>query len=193
MRTLAICTFLSVSILGCASPHKTEPQAAVEPDLRRAHMLEDFEENRTAAIYKSAITRWQRGDSVGCKDVLVRLLDHSPDHTEARRTLADLYVELGDMEAAERQMRILLDRDPDDAQAHHSLGLLMESVGKKPLAAEQFARAVELEPTNELFALSRESCRANNAVSDDSDLAEDDSEDQPATPSAQRAAWHISD
>jgi Flp pilus assembly protein TadD len=86
--------------------------------------------------------------------LLVQLLDRNPQDRKVRRMLADICLVEQDHKAAESHLQLLLAQNDSDAQTHHDLGLLLEATGRSSQAAAHFKRAAELEPDNELYALS---------------------------------------
>jgi len=120
---------------------------------REEDAIEDFEQTRDGALYQSALAQWRDGDAVACESILVRLLQRSGGHREARVMLADLYASTGKPKAAEQHLRLLTERNDDDAQAHHSLGMLLETNGRFDQALRHLQKAADLEPDNELYSL----------------------------------------
>ncbi len=129
---------------------------------REEKAIEEFERTRDAALYQAALARWRDGDAVACESLLVRLLQRNNEHREARLMLADLYASTGKPKAAEQHLRLLIDRTADDAQAHHSLGMLLNTTGKADQALFHLQKAAELEPDNELYAVSHAAAQAES-------------------------------
>jgi len=161
----------TLAISGCATIGLPEPDlpddVALERTDREEKVAEDFKRTRDGALYKAAVARWRDGDVAACESLLMRLLERSKDHREARLMLADLYGSTGKPTAAERHLRLLVDRTADDAQAHHSLGMLLAANSKTDEALQYLQTAAELEPDNELYAASYETAQADsNALSE---------------------------
>jgi len=128
---------------------------------REDDVIEDFERTRDGALYQSALAQWRDGDAVACESILVRLLQRSDGHREARVMLADLYASTGKPKAAEQHLRLLTERNDDDAQAHHSLGMLLEANGRFDQALQHLQKAADLEPDNELYSLTYAAAQAD--------------------------------
>lgn len=142
--------------LGCATPKflaKPEPDIGAKRAARHEEMLLHFEERRDTAQYLAAMDRWRDGDPFMCEAQLRSLVSRNPKHLEARRALADLSLERGDVPTAERELRAILETFPEDAHTHHSLGLLLDMTGRTGEGRTHLARAAELSPDNSLFQL----------------------------------------
>lgn len=156
---------------GCATVDK---QLAELPDdvtptrnVREKEAISDFEQTRDGALYQAALSRWRAGDAVESESLLTRLLQRNDEHREARLMLADLYAATGKSKAAEQHLRLLIERKADDAQAHHSLGLLLDTTGKQDEALKHLQKAAELEPNNELYAISLKTTQADSNTAPD--------------------------
>ncbi len=150
---------LAATVVGCSTLHlpvSAKRESSREKEQQREQVVQTFEQRRNEAQCRAALARWQQGDAAGCKSLLLQLLAHSPGDREAQRLLADLYLAEEKPAEALQQLQALVKQHPDDAQAHHSLGLLLESLGHTDQAIEHFELAVELEPKNELYTLSRD-------------------------------------
>ena len=151
---------LSTSVLlaaGCAGMKSFAPPGmdlSRQRSQRREAIISEFESRRNQAQYEAAVARFQQGDLAGSEMLLVQLLDRNPQDGNARRMLADICLVQQDYDAAESHLQLLLTQDASDAQTHHALGLLLQVAGRSPEAIGYFKRAAELEPDNELYALS---------------------------------------
>jgi tetratricopeptide (TPR) repeat protein len=154
---------------GCATVES--PLADLPDDIapmraeREEEAVEELKRTRDGAIYQAALSRWRDGDAAACESLLVRLLKQSNEHREARLMLADLYTSTGKPKAAEQHLRLLIERTADDAQAHHSLGMLLQMTGRADEALPHLQKAADLEPDNELYALSHDAARADSKTS----------------------------
>jgi predicted Zn-dependent protease len=142
--------------VGCAAPKflaKPEPDISAKRAARHEETLLHFEERRDSAQFLAAMDRWRDGDPFMCEAQLRSLVSRNPKHLEARRALADLSLERGDVATAERELRSILETFPEDAHTHHSLGLLLDMTGHTGEGRTHLARAAELSPDNSLFQL----------------------------------------
>ncbi len=154
-----LCILLVLSAVlhsGCAMPSFPKlPFNSKGPadGLRDPMAIREFEQRRDAANYKTALARWEHGDTAGCESMLVTLLRRNPEFSDARLTLADLYLETHRPDAAEQQLRTVLEAEPDNPQANHSLGLVLETKGNLAAAVVHLQKAAQLDPNNELYAI----------------------------------------
>lgn len=168
VRSLVVFTVVALLLVmaGCAtvgSPLADLPEDVAQTRTdREEKAIEEFERTRDGALYQAALARWREGDTVACETLLVRLLQRSSEHREARLMLADLYASTGKPKAAEQHLRLLIDRMADDAQAHHSLGMLLETTGRADQAMYHLQKAAELEPDNALYAMSHDTARTDS-------------------------------
>lgn len=143
---------------GCASLPAKSPVSediAEQRKSRQQKVVAEFATRRDEAQLKAAMARWTEGDEEGCETSLRQLLTRNPRNKDAGIALADLLTHKEDWKAAEELFRRLL-ADLDDPQIHHSLALLLDATDRCNEAVFHFQRAVELEPQNELYALSLE-------------------------------------
>ncbi len=144
---------------GCASlrlPAAPVPDIANQQRKRREQAVADFDQKRDTAEYQAALSCWRHGDVAGCRQTLVSLLKRNPKHRQAGLLLAELHLADQQPEEARRQAEAVLALYPDDAQAHHVLGLALEAAGQGEAARSHFEQAVQLDPKNETYALSRQ-------------------------------------
>lgn len=156
-HTLAAGAMLLLS--GCTALKTLKlPMGDVRPQRleRNDDVAGSYKIRRNDAQFAVATELWQKDDGPACEAALMTILERDPRHRDARRLLADLYVEREQLPAARGQLDQLLHHYPDDAQAHHSLGMVLESLGEPEQALKHLDRAAELEPANELYALSRQ-------------------------------------
>ncbi len=156
-RVLLIITVSFVNcVAGCGTSHTwLNPSAKDTPsrEERREDALRRFEQHRDEAQFAGAMERWQSGDPNTCQAQLTSIVARNPKHLLARRALADLAMERGNVAQAESELRAILEIAPDDAPTQHSLGLLLESLNRTQEARVHLMRAAELVPDNTLYQL----------------------------------------
>lgn len=155
--TMTLAAVALAGAAGCSTPKSwqlTGQNVAAQRAQRREEAAKVYESHRDMAQYEAAIGRWESGDPFSCESQLRSLLGRNPKHVLARRALADLALERGDVTAAERELRAALQAAPDDAQTHHSLALLLELQQRPSEAQPHFAQAAQLAPDNPLYQLS---------------------------------------
>lgn len=149
----------AVMCIGCASnPLKklVAPVANVAPEreLRSEEAIAEFERHRDQAQFTAALTRWREGDLIECRMTLDEIIERNPEHTEARLLLAELLLVEKQPQTALQHVQNVLNLEPENPVAIHTAGLVQEALGNNSAALEQYKRATELEPDNEVFLLS---------------------------------------
>ncbi len=155
----ACCVALLLMTLGvgCAGFESLDPPIADVAGRRKERIEEaagDFETKRDFAEFQAAMARYQQNDVDGCREALQRLLARNAQHRDARLMLAEL--NLADncsLEALDQVERTLQDH-PHDAQVQYTTGLLLDATGQTAGALVYYERAAELNPNDELYAIS---------------------------------------
>lgn len=145
--------------MGCASnPLKkfVAPIANVAParQERAGEAIAEFERRRDQAQFAAALARWKDGDLPECRTTLDEIIKRNPDHTGARLLLADLLLVEKQPQQAIQHVQSVLEREPENPVALHTSGLIHEALGNTAASLEQYKRATELDPENEVFLLS---------------------------------------
>lgn len=159
MRYLPLTAILVLASLasGCVSFPSLKPpvdDVAVKREARAQQALADFERRRDGAQLEAASDRYSQGDLTGCRELVMPLLERQPDAIAPRLLLAHVYRDLGQPAEAERELRTALAAHDTSAAIHYELGLLLDEQRKAAEALVHLRRAVELEPQNDLYALS---------------------------------------
>lgn len=122
----------TVSLPGSPAPKgpltKSEAQAAIQ----------HIDEVRDQAQCSQATKLWQEGKTEASQKLLEQVLARNPNQPLARRLLADLALERGDMQEAERLLVELVRQQPGDQAARASLAWLYESQGREAEARSLF-------------------------------------------------------
>jgi Flp pilus assembly protein TadD len=128
---------LTKAVLAFASLQLAAP-AAVPPDTREAaHRLN----NRGVAL----LEQFQAAEAVtALRDAVAR----DPELDLARVNLAFAYLNVPDLEAAEREARLALARMPASPQAHYVLGLAARGQNKSAESAQAFRKVLEVDPAD---------------------------------------------
>lgn len=132
-------------------------------ELRKAEASEQFGRKREMAEFRVAQEQWDRGDLAGCDATLRRLLKRNPDHLDARLLLAELRIDQGRSSEAVADLQPLAEAHAEDARIQHLLALALDASGDTEAAVAYYAKAVQLEPANELYRLSHDGCIASTA------------------------------
>lgn len=143
----ALCSCL---LLGCANFRSPNAKAASEPSQARARSaneapgaIQRIDAVRDQAQCAQALSLWQQGKSSECRQLLEQILARTPDYCEARRLLADLALEAGQVQEAEQLLLGLITDHPDDTAAQAALAWLYESQGREQEAQMLFKQIDE--------------------------------------------------
>jgi tetratricopeptide (TPR) repeat protein len=142
---------------GCTALDLHKPPVADVAEQRQRRTdeaLREFQSQRDLAEFQAASADWARGDARACKEGLGRLLERNPQHAEARLLMAEVCLADDQTQAACDQVRQALLARPRDAHVQYAAGLLLGAAGQTGGALACYARAAELEPDNELYAVS---------------------------------------
>ena len=96
--------------------------------------------------YRQALTAMQNGQYAEAARMLNALESSARQSPRVRLTLATALVELGEDEAAERELLDVLATGPDDADARNLQGILYRRAGQFRQAREAYERALRLRP-----------------------------------------------
>ena len=78
-------------------------------------------------------------------------LAKSPKDFSAKLSLAELFREQGDYQAAETTLRDSLKQKPLSAEAHYRLGVVLYQKGEVEAGVKEWEKAFQIEPTNYLY------------------------------------------
>jgi tetratricopeptide (TPR) repeat protein len=162
MRFAFLVLIISGSIAcvpGCAAweSQLIAPPVTPQRKARESEAVKSFEASRDAIQVSAALDRWRSGDPPGCEAMLTAVVTRRPEHADARLQLGQVLWARGDAAAAEPHLRAVVDQYAERADAHHALGLVLDGTGRADEARTHFAKALELEPANEVYQLTRES------------------------------------
>jgi tetratricopeptide (TPR) repeat protein len=127
----SLMTFLALAVAGCASLAEskllTGPSVAQQRQKRSADAIKDFDQARSAAEFKSAVTCYEQGDLAGCQQALERLLQRDPHHREARLLMAEMLLVKEDPQGAGKHAEEVLKADPKDQHAQQIVRLASQA------------------------------------------------------------------
>ena len=155
--TIAVASFLTVALAGCAGFRAPDPVAtdvAPQKIQRRQEVLRQFETARDQAQYQAAVNFLHQGNNKACRQSIEQLLGRNPAHHDGRLLLAELLLDEQDYDGAEKQLRDVLAAEGKDARAEHTLAVVLDAKGQADEAQTHYRRAAELEPDNETYRLS---------------------------------------
>lgn len=82
-----------------------------------------------------------QGDYERAEEVLLRALDHDPDHVDAHHYLGELYRRQGEFTRGQGHYQQALRQDGDDPALRNNYGILLCSMGEADAATRAFRRA----------------------------------------------------
>ena len=155
---LSFCLSASLAGSGCSVMH-TWRQKSEETDVgrlreqRREQVVSDFERRRMQAQLRAAQEHAEH-DPAAAEEILLGLVERDARNIAPRLQLAELYWAHDQLTEAEEQLREALAHAPQRADLHHLLGLVLDAQGREAEGCQLLARAVELDPANELYRAS---------------------------------------
>jgi tetratricopeptide (TPR) repeat protein len=164
-RSLAavMATLIAISgLTGCAgwlpfksamSRNKADDVGPARKD-RKDEIARDFDKKRDDTQFDAAASSWERGDPESCEATLKQLLERNPGYRRAHLLLADLYLFNNQNDQAINELTKAVALDEKDAAAQHSLGQALDAAGLRSEAITHYQTATQLQPMNELFAIS---------------------------------------
>ncbi len=99
-------------------------------------------------LLQEAYRAHQAGQAATAERLYLRLLELSPDDTDAGNLLGLLYLQTGRPGKAVPMIRKAVSNTPQDAQAHYNLGMALKDTGELSDAARHFRESARLEPRN---------------------------------------------
>lgn len=142
---LAVAAFV---VAGCAA---TEPQRAPA----QLESAEDFgftisEDARVASDvqidYQSALAHLEQGRQAEGVALLESVVEKAPELTAPRIDLGIAYHRAGNLEAAERQLRLALESNPNHPVAYNELGIVYRKGGRFEEARRSYEAALAIYP-----------------------------------------------
>jgi tetratricopeptide (TPR) repeat protein len=174
MKTLWTWPLFLPLFFGCAGlnrPAVRNQNAADTHKQRAAEVARSLDERRDDAEFRAALARWGEGDAEECERGLARLLKREPNHRDARLLLAEVCMATKRPQEAFAHVQQALDAHPNDAEVQYTTGLLLDATGQGTGASAYYARAAELEPGSEVYAVSHTAPGGPAAAVDSAALA----------------------
>lgn len=159
------CAFV-VTMAGCSAlPFGPSAIADVRAErLKRAtEAAAAFEVKRSNAEYEAALSHWRNGNADACRDQLDSLLARKADHRQALLLRTEVALQMDQPGEVVQRLQSQIEKCPGDAELTHTLGVVHDALGETGLARDCFRRATQLEPNNELYALSCQEEQATDA------------------------------
>lgn len=166
---------LALVTLGCTSAERRAapagnaagPAESAAPNVAAAlrhyerQLVAKHSDNLHQRQYDTALRYWQSGDAARCQAVLEQIVRDNPHHRDAALLLAELHLWNQQPQRALETLEPLRTARADDASLNHTLGLVHEALGRTTMARAYYQRAVELDPSNEVYLFSLDASRAS--------------------------------
>jgi tetratricopeptide (TPR) repeat protein len=146
-----------------AATAEAAPNVAAALRSYERRLAAKHDEQREQQQYETALRHWQSGDAAGCQAMLEQVLRDNPQHRDAALLLAELHLWNMQPQQALQVLESLRAAHADDAPLNHTLGLAHDALGRAALARQFYQRAVELDPSNEVYLFSLDASRATTA------------------------------
>lgn len=104
----------------------------------------------SSALYAGALEHFQSGRLVEAEQICTKILATHPKHSESYHLLGGVALRQGKPYLAERLIRKCMRLQRDDTMAHANLGIALESQCKLDKAANEYKRALEIDPGNSM-------------------------------------------
>jgi Flp pilus assembly protein TadD len=146
MRSL--CIVVALACLQALSACAGSAEQAAQEDVSAFRS----EASNPYAFHRSvAYTLLETNQAMEATRVIRRMLDLKPDEVEPYCMLGRAYLDLRQLDSAERALKVALRKDDRSAQAHALLGVLLDTQGRSALAQAQHRRSIELRPKDAAY------------------------------------------
>ena len=147
----AVVVLVAVAIISaCAAPatERRPPPARIE--IQEAVGFTITEESRISndarIQYDEAVKLLERGDLAQGIEVLEKVVEDAPALSAPRIDLGIAFHRAGNLEAAERHLRVALESNPEHPIAHNELGIVYRKTGRFSLARQSYEAALAIYP-----------------------------------------------
>jgi Flp pilus assembly protein TadD len=148
-NTVALCAGLFV-LAACATSGTVPKAAAVHIEVQEQVGFTITEEARVAdntrLNYEQAVSELERGKHDEGIRQLQAVADAAPNLSAPRIDLGIAYHRAGDLEAAERNLRLALSNNPDHPIANNELGIILRKTGRFAEARKHYQAALAIYP-----------------------------------------------
>lgn len=159
-HALLFITFLALSSTGC---EKANLQSSSTPQERSVNKVSNVktentklsvsaeDEKRADELFAQGRKLRQEENSAKAAAKLQQSVDLDPRQANRRFLLADCYLQTGELQAAEREVKLGLKTQPNDAAAHHLYGEILQKQNKWQESLPNIKKATELSPETAVF------------------------------------------
>jgi Flp pilus assembly protein TadD len=145
MRKVCLWIFLAGALAGCSS-QSTTPKAQV---------VKQWNDARSGVLLGLARDQYQNGVFDKSRQTIDEAIKLSPDCEPAHILSAKLYIEAGQLEAAERELALARDLNPPDAEADYLSGVVYQRWQQPERALEFYQHACDKSPAELAYVMAK--------------------------------------
>ena len=96
--------------------------------------------------YKKAFELFKKGEFAGAKEIIIELLNKTPNNIHLLNSLGKIHSNLNNYEKASECFQKIIDLDNSNAEAYYSSGVCFQNLDNNDFALKQYKKATELNP-----------------------------------------------
>ena len=146
-------TYLFVPVLAVMAMATAGCQQNSKPD--KAVTAEQWNGARTGVLLNLAREQYANGDFDKCRQTVDDALKYSPRNPEAHVVSARLYIERGELEVAQRELKIAGESDAKNGEVDYLNGIVYQRWQKPEIACECYTAACQKAPAELAYLLAR--------------------------------------
>ncbi len=100
---------------------------------------------QSSQLLKDGLTQFERGDLIGARELLQKVLSINPNEVMAHTYLGFIADKMGDLKEAERHFSLAIKKAPSLASARNNYGAILLRTGRADQAAAQFEASLKLD------------------------------------------------
>jgi tetratricopeptide (TPR) repeat protein len=145
MRKVCLWIFLAGALAGCSSQTATP----------KAQVVKQWNDARSGVLLGLARDQYQNGVFDKSRQTIDEAIKLSPDSEPAHILSARLYVEAGQLEAAERELMAARQLNPSDAEADYLSGVVYQRWQQPERALEFYQHACDKSPAELAYVMAK--------------------------------------
>jgi len=147
-RRLALLTASAILVSACATTETTHPPARIEIQEEVGFTITEDARigGDVRADYEESLTYLEQGRHDEGIALLEAVAEAAPELSAPRIDLGIAYHQVGNLEAAERNLLLALESNPDQPVAHNELGIVYRKTGRFDQAKKSYEAALTIYP-----------------------------------------------